>query len=229
MTRMQTLPNRFLAALADSTRARWQPDLEPVALQAGEVLQDFHQDPQYLYFPHTALVVLQQRHKNGGVADVALVGLDGVVGAHRVFGNDPTVSRSVVLMPGAAQRFPVAGFRQELQADSALLHATLQYLQYLGRHMAVTALCMLHHTPVQILSRRILELGDRLPAAVGFSQAVCLQGFPPGDMQSAKDALAQLCARGLVQMDGDQVSVLQRAGLERHACGCYAEARPGAD
>ena len=82
---MQTPQNRFLAALAVDALTRWQPRLEPVALQAGEVLQDFNQDPQHLYFPHTALVVLQQRLNSGSIADVALVGFDGIVGAHQVF------------------------------------------------------------------------------------------------------------------------------------------------
>ena len=222
---MQTPQNRFLAALAVDALTRWQPRLEPVALQAGEVLQDFNQDPQHLYFPHTALVVLQQRLNSGSIADVALVGFDGIVGANQVFGKDATLARSVVLAPGAAQRFPVAQFRQELEADGAVLSATLRYLQDLVERMALTALCNLHHTPLQIMSRRVLELADRLPGATGFAQALCLQGFPSGATQPAKEALLLLCAGGVVQLEGEQVSVLQRGGLERHACGCYADAR----
>lgn len=188
-------------------------------------MQDFDQDPQYLYFPHTALVVLQQRQKNGSVADVALVGFDGVVGAHLVFGKEAALARSVVLTPGAAQRLPLAEFQREVEVDAALLHVTLQYLQALVRHMALTALCNLHHTPVQILSRRVLELTDRLPVAASFAQNLCLQGVAAGAMLPAREALAQLCEAGAVRRDGEQVTVLQRAVLERHVCGCYAGPR----
>ncbi len=219
---MQSLQNRFLAALQTAAPQRWQLSLEPVVLHAGQVLQEFDQDPGHRYFPHSALVALQQRQRDGGIADVALVGREGVVGAHLVFGADATMARAVVLTAGTAQRCPVSAFQQAVEADSVVMHATLQYLQYLVRHMAVTALCNRHHTSVQKLSRRVLEVLDRLPGAAAVPEAVCVGGVAATALHPAQEALQQLCATGAVRLQAGEVSVVQRAGIERLACGCYA-------
>ena len=222
LSRMQSLQNRFLAALKTAAQRRWQPVLEPVVLHAGQVLQEFDQNPGHLYFPQSALIALQQRQRDGSIADVALVGCDGVVGAHLVFGADATMSRAVVLAAGTAQRCPVSAFQQAVEADSGVMHATLQYLQYLVRHMAVTALCNRHHTPVQKLSRRVLEVLDRLPGAATVPEAVCLGGVADAALPPAQKALRQLCATGAVRLQAGEVSVLQRSGIERQVCSCYA-------
>ena len=156
------------------------------------------------------------------MADVALVGCEGVVGAHLVFGADaPRMARAVALTAGTAQRCPVSAFRQAVEADSLLMHATLQYLQYLVRLMAVTALCNRHHTPVQKLSRRVLEVLDRLPGAATFPEEVCLGGGAATALRPAQMALQQLCATGAVRLQAGEVSVLQRSGIERQVCSCY--------
>jgi CRP-like cAMP-binding protein len=221
LSRMQSLPNRFLAALETAAQRRWQPILEPVALHAGQVLQEFDQDPGHLYFPNSALIALQQRQRDGSIAEVALVGCDGVVGAHLVFGADATMARAVVLTAGTAQRCTVSAFQQAVEADSVAMHATLQYLQYLVKHMAVTALCNRHHTPVQKLSRRVLEVLDRLPGAATVPEEVCLGGVAATALPTAHEALQQLCATGAVRLQAGEVSVLQRSGIERQVCSCY--------
>jgi len=223
-----SLQNRFLAAIGSAARERWGAHLEPAELRAGEVLQNTPEGLQTVYFPESALVTLQKQHKDGCVADIALVGPEGVVGAHRVFGSDTAPDKAVVLTSGTAWQLPTDEFKRELESDSALLRLTLQYLQRLMHQMALTALCNHHHSPVQRVCRRILEVTDRLPANSAFAQALCLPGTAVAGMQSERAALTHLQAIGAIDVEADQVQVRDFASIERQGCRCYANIKANA-
>ena len=72
--------NRLLAALSSAEFDRLHPDLERVWLPSGKVLHESGDCLQHVYFPVTAIVSLMYVIADGGSAEVALIGNDGMIG-----------------------------------------------------------------------------------------------------------------------------------------------------
>src|SRR3954449_2691735 len=72
--------NRLLAALAADDYLRLLPDLEPVHLEADEVLTLPGERMRYVYFPRGAVVCLRVSMEDGRSLAGATIGNEGVVG-----------------------------------------------------------------------------------------------------------------------------------------------------
>lgn len=73
--------NQLLASWPSDIWAEVGPDLEPVELVQGQTLQEAGVTTKYVYFPTSAVVSLVSGMQDGGSAEVAVVGREGVVGA----------------------------------------------------------------------------------------------------------------------------------------------------
>ena len=87
--------NKMLAALPSRDLERLYPDLELIFLPLGKVLHESGDALNYVYFPTTAIVSLIYLMEDGGSAEVAVTGNDGVAvhawhcRAGHVTGTDP--------------------------------------------------------------------------------------------------------------------------------------------
>ena len=72
--------NQLLAQLPHDEWLRWHPQLEAVHLQLGQVLYESGATMSHVYFPTTAIVALLYVMEDGGAAEVAVVGNEGIVG-----------------------------------------------------------------------------------------------------------------------------------------------------
>ena len=72
--------NRLLAALEPDDFGRLAPHLEALQLAAGRVLYESGDPIRHAYFPHGCVVSLLAVLEDGGSAEVALFGCEGVLG-----------------------------------------------------------------------------------------------------------------------------------------------------
>jgi CRP-like cAMP-binding protein len=72
--------NQLLATLPRDAWCGLEPDLVHVDLAQGQTLQDAGAASRYVYFPGTAVVSLVSGLRDGCMAEVALVGHEGMVG-----------------------------------------------------------------------------------------------------------------------------------------------------
>lgn len=79
-----------------------------VKMHAGDVLQEFGQPIEHVFFPLGGLACLASVVKNGDMVANALIGSEGVVG----FGREKSLVRSMVLVPGRAARVTVDELRK---------------------------------------------------------------------------------------------------------------------
>ena len=93
--------NRLFAALANAELEHLRPLLEPVQWHIGQVLCQSGAPLTHVYFPTTAIVSLLYMTQDGGSAEVAVVGSDGVVGVSLFMGGNATPSQAVVQGAGA--------------------------------------------------------------------------------------------------------------------------------
>ena len=94
--------NHLLDALPSSDYDRLVPHLELMPMALGDVLYESGAKLGYVYFPTTSIVSLLYVLENGGSAEIAIVGNEGILGISLFMGGDTTPSRAVVQSAGHA-------------------------------------------------------------------------------------------------------------------------------
>ena len=217
--------NELLAALPDTVWQRWLPLLELVELPLGQVLYEPGARLKHLYFPSTAIVSLLSVMENGASAEIAVVGYEGVVGISLFMGGESTPSRAVVQSAGQGFMLPAEIVKQEFNRAGPVVHVLLRYTQALITQMAQTAVCNRHHSLDQQLCRWLLLSLDRLQG----SQLVMTQELIANMLgvrrEGVTESALKLQQAGLIRYARGRIAVLDRPGLERRTCECYAVVR----
>ena len=214
--------NHLLAALPAAERRRWLPLLEPVDLSLGQVLYESGSTMSHVYFPSTAIVSLLYVMEDGASAEIAVVGNEGLVGIALFMGGESTPSRAVVQSAGKGHRMRAAAVKEEFDRSSAVLHLLLRYTQALMTQMAQTAVCNRHHSLDQQLCRWLLLSLDRLQGNELVMTQELIANMLGVRREGVTEAALKLQNAGLIRYARGRIRVLDRAGLERRTCECYA-------
>src|SRR5438874_1621137 len=119
--------NWTLSSLPRGDHEQLLPSLERVPLILGEILHDAGQPIPYAYFPCSGLVSLLAAEDGGRLAEVAVVGDEGVVGLPLLLGNEVSPHRALVQGAGQAVRIKADHFRSKAQPREALTASLLRY------------------------------------------------------------------------------------------------------
>jgi CRP-like cAMP-binding protein len=213
--------NHLLASLSDADWQRWLPQIEPVTLKLGEVLYESGATLSHVYFPTSAIVSLLYVMENGSSAEIAVVGFEGIVGISLFMGGDSTPSRAVVQSAGQAFRLPAEVIKEEFKR-APILHLLLRYTQALITQMSQTAVCNRHHSLDQQLCRWLLLSLDRLKSNELAMTQELISNMLGVRREGVTEAALKLQDSGLIRYARGRISVLDRPGLERRTCECYA-------
>ncbi len=214
--------NRLLAALPEAAWVRWLPLLEQVDMPLGKVLYEPGTRLSHVYFPTDSIVSLLYVMEDGGSAEIAMVGLEGIVGISLFMGGESTPSRAVVQSAGQAFRLKAGLMMQEFNRAGPVLHLLLRYTQALITQMSQTAVCNRHHSLDQQLCRWLLLSLDRLPSNEIFMTQELIANMLGVRREGVTEAAGQLQKAGLISYQRGRISVLDRPGLEQRTCECYA-------
>jgi len=214
--------NRLLASLPEADWQRWRSQLEPMALPQGHVLYESGAILTHAYFPTSAIVSLLYETESGASVQIAVVGNEGVVGIPLFMGGGSTPSRAVVHSAGAGFRMPGSAIREEFSRSAAVLKILLRYTQALIAQMAQTAVCNRHHSVDQQLCRLLLLSLDRLAG----NELVVTQDLIAHMLgvrrEGVTEAALSLQRANLISYRRGHITVLDRSGLEKRSCECYA-------
>jgi CRP-like cAMP-binding protein len=218
----QPSQNHLLGALPPTEAQRWTPLLESVDMPLGSVLYESGGTLSHVYFPTTAIVSLLYVMENGASAEIAVVGNEGIVGVSLFMGGESTPSRAVVQSAGRGLRLEAKIMKDEFNRSGPVLHLLLRYTQALITQMAQTAVCNRHHTLDQQLCRWLLLSLDRLQG----NQLVMTQELIANMLGVRREGVTEgalkLQHAGLISYARGHITVLDRAGLEKRSCECYA-------
>jgi CRP-like cAMP-binding protein len=176
---------------------------------------------RYAYFPTTAIVSLQYVTESGASAETAGVGSEGMVGVSIFMGGDTTSSSAVVQTAGHGYRVERIYLKQAFSRTGLLQSLLLRYTQALMTQMAQTAACNRHHSVEQQLCRWLLQTMDRLPDRELVMTQELVASMLGVRRESVTETAGQLQTAGYIRYRRGHIAVLNRAGLERHACECY--------
>ena len=176
----------------------------------------------YLYFPTTSIVSLLYVMESGASAEIAITGNEGMVGISLFMGGESTPSRAVVQSAGNGYRLKASALKREFALGGNLQHLALRYTQALITQMAQTAVCNRHHALDQQLCRWLLLSIDRLPGNDLVMTQELIANMLGVRREGVTEAAGRLQADGLIQYSRGHIKVLDRGGLEKRVCECYA-------
>jgi CRP-like cAMP-binding protein len=160
--------------------------------------------------------------ENGASAEIAVVGNEGVVGVSLFMGGESTPSRAVVQSAGLGFRLKAQLMKDEFNRAGPVLHLLLRYTQALITQMAQTAVCNRHHSLDQQLCRWLLLSLDRVRANELAMTQELIANMLGVRREGVTEAALKLQHAGLISYARGHISVLDRPGLEKRTCECYA-------
>jgi len=217
--------NHLLAALPTAEFELLSGHLELVPLLLGQMLYEPGSQLQHAYFPTTAIVSLHYVMESGASTESAGVGNEGVVGISLFMGGNTTPSSAVVQTAGHAYRLERRRLLQEFNRAGLLQRVLLRYTQALMTQMAQTAVCNRHHSIEQQLCRWLLLTLDRLPTSELVMTQELVASMLGVRREGITEAAGNLQRAGIISYRRGHIAVLDRAGLEKNACECYAVVR----
>jgi CRP-like cAMP-binding protein len=221
--------NHLLAALPAEVKARLFPALEIVELPLGNVLYESGDTLRHVYFPIDSIVSLLYVMENGASAEISVVGNEGIIGVALFMGGESTPSRAIVQSAGHAYRLLGQRLKDEFNRHGEMMLLMLRYTQSLITQMAQTAVCNRHHSIDQQLCRWLLLSLDRLPSNRLTMTQELIANMLGVRREGVTDAASKLQKDGVIEYTRGQITVLDRAALEKLSCECYAVVKKETD
>jgi CRP-like cAMP-binding protein len=112
--------------------------------------------------------------------------------------------------------------KDEFGSSAPVMHLLLRYTQALITQMAQTAVCNRHHSLDQQLCRKLLLSLDRLAGNDLVLTQELIANMLGVRREGVTEAALKLQKSGLIRYARGHISVLDREGLEKRTCECYA-------
>jgi len=216
--------NELLAALPREVLESLFEHLELVALPFGKELFEYGGKLENVYFPTTSIVSLLYVMEDGATTEIAVVGHEGVVGVS-MFPGERAMCSAVVQSAGYGYRLKAQALRDCFNQGGALPQLLMRYNHALFAQMAQNAVGGRHSSIEQKLCRWLL---DRLDRSVSNELKVTQEMISimlGVRRESITAAAGKLQEDGMIAYRRGNITVLDRAGLERYAGECYKVAK----
>jgi len=179
----------------------------------------------YVYFPTTAICSLIIHMQSGQQVESSSVGNEGMLGVSLCLGLDFSPFQAVAQVPGELVRVPAGFMREAMRRSAALMSLQHRWTVYVLRYTQQTVACNALHNVEQRLCRWLLTMRDR-SGSDRFALTHELLSEMLGVRRQTVSLLAGLLQdQGLINYSRGILNILNRSGLERCACECYAVAR----
>ena len=217
-----TLPdNRLLAALPVAEYERITSNLRHVSFALGEVVYEFGEQMDYVYFPTTSIVSLLYTMENGSSAEMGLTGNDGIVGIALFMGGGTMPNRAIVQSAGGALRMKAQVLQNEFARGGKFQKVLLRYTQALITQISQTAVCNRLHSVEQQLCRWLLLSHDRVPADDLVMTQELIADMLGVRREGVTVAAGNLQDAGAISYVRGHIKILNRQKLEETVCECY--------
>lgn len=219
------LQNHLLAALPRNEFNHLHPHLVLVHIQANQTLIEPHKKSRYVYFPLNCTIALYYPVDSGNSAEIALIGNEGMFSIVPVMGGESMPYSAVAETEGDAYRLDEMILKQEFERSPNLHHLLLLYTQALFTEMAQISVCGRHHSLRQQLCLHLLLVHDRAMSDKFTLTHQALAHMLGVQRESVTKVKGGLRKEGFIDYIRGEITILDRAGLERECCECYAVVR----
>jgi CRP-like cAMP-binding protein len=220
-----TQSNRLLGAMQSASRKRIEPHLEPITLKLGAVVCDAGGILKHAYFPEGSVLSLLTVLENGSAIETANIGREGAFGLFAAMYSRVSFNRCIVQLVGPMVRCPIELLQSEFRTSEHVRDLFVSYSETLLSQVQQTVACNALHTTEERMSRWLLMMHDRAQGEPLTYTHEFLAHILGANRKSVTLAAQSLQTAGLITYRRGRMQVLDRTGLEKASCECYAIVR----
>ena len=211
--------NTLLHALPSDVVAR----LHPLA-EIWEVNHEFEYPGKtitHCYFVENGMASMTATFANGGQVEVCMFGFESIVGVSALMGTKRSLNRVYTQIAGDGFSCKLDAVLREFKRGEVFHDLALRYVQaQLVQSMQSTGCNAKHHLDER-LARWLLLCADRAHSLQFKISQEFLSDMLGTTRPTVSIAAGLLKEAGLIDYTRGLITILDSAGLERHACECY--------
>ncbi len=212
----------MLGALESASRERISPHLEPIELKLGVIVCEAGGLLKHAYFPEGAVLSLLTVLENGSAIETANIGREGAFGLFAAMYSRVSFNRCLVQLHGSTVRCPIEVLQSEFKSSEHVRNLFVSYSETLLSQVQQTVACNALHTTEARICRWLLMMHDRADGEALPYTHEFLSHILGTNRKSVTLAAQSLQAAGLISYRRGRIRVVDRPGLEKASCECYA-------
>ena len=217
--------NQLLGALEIASRKRITAHLEQIDLKLGAVVCEAGGLLKHAYFPQGSVLSLLTVLENGSAIETANIGREGAFGLFAAMYSRVSFNRCIVQLEGRMARCPIELLQMEFRASEHVRNLFVSYSETLLSQVQQTVACNAMHTTEERMCRWLLMMHDRAEGAPLTYTHEFLAHILGANRKSVTLAAQSMQTAGLISYRRGTMQVLNRKGLEKASCECYAIVR----
>ena len=210
----------MLGALETASRQRIDPHLEPIRLKLGVIVCEAGGLLKHAYFPQGAVLSLLTVLENGSAIETANIGREGGFGLFAAMYSRVSFNRCLVQLEGGIVRCPIE--QSEFKHSEYVRDLFVSYSETLLSQVQQSVACNAMHSTEERMCRWLLMMHDRAEGEALPYTHEFLSHMLGANRKSVTLAARSLQTAGLISYRRGRIQVLDRAGLEKASCECYA-------
>jgi CRP-like cAMP-binding protein len=214
--------NRLLGALEPASRKRIDPHLEPIAFRLGDMVCDAGGLLKHAYFPKGSVLSLLTVLENGAAIETANIGREGAFGLFAAMYSRVSFNRCIVQLEGHTVRCPIELLQNEFRSSEHVRDLFVSYSETLLSQVQQTVACNAMHSTEERMCRWLLMMHDRAEGEALPYTHEFLSQILGANRKSVTLAAQSMQTAGLISYHRGAIQVLDRPGLEKASCECYA-------
>jgi CRP-like cAMP-binding protein len=214
--------NRLLGALEPASRKRIDPHLEPVSFKLGDMVCDAGGLLKHAYFPQGSVLSLLTVLENGAGIETANIGREGAFGLFAAMYSRVSFNRCIVQLEGHTVRCPIQLLQYEFRNSEHVRDLFVSYSETLLSQVQQTVACNAMHSTEERMCRWLLMMHDRAEGEALPYTHEFLSQILGANRKSVTLAAQSMQTAGLISYRRGAIQVLDRPGLEKASCECYA-------
>jgi CRP-like cAMP-binding protein len=214
--------NRLLSTFSAEVRALLEPSAEVVDLALGGVLHSSGEHIVCSYFPFgPTMISLGVELADGRTIEVASIGQEGAVGGIVSCGHAPAFAHAEVMVPGPALRVPMRLLEEAKLNSGHIRNLFCRFSDYLLGQVMQSVACNAFHPIEARAARWLLTAQDRAGSRIELTQEA-FAGLLGAQRTTVNAVARTLQDEGLISTRRGVIQVMDRVGLKRRSCECYA-------
>jgi CRP-like cAMP-binding protein len=214
--------NRLLGAMEPASRKRIYAHLEPIELKLGAVVCEAGGLLKHAYFPQSNVLSLLTVLESGSAIETANIGREGAFGLFAAMYSRVSFNRCLVQLEGSMVRCPIELLQSEFKRSEQVRDLFVSYSETLLSQVQQTVACNAMHTTEERMCRWLLMMHDRADGEALPYTHEFLSHMLGANRKSVTLAALSMQSAGLISYRRGKMQVLDRRGLEKAACECYA-------
>jgi CRP-like cAMP-binding protein len=197
-----------------------------IELKSAQQIYEPRREIRHVYFPIDSVLSVVTQMRDGGSIEVGTVGREGVSAIPLLLGATTSANESYCQVPGHAVVVDSDHFRRWLRTENGPFRSVLdRFLQAYVNMLGQLAACNGKHSIYERCARWLLLTHDRVNSdkiALSHEYLSMMLGARRSGVTIAAAALQRA---GFIRYAYGHIEIIDRPGLEKASCECYAVAR----